>query len=493
MGCGLGAVVVPAGSSTDIDVPEHLYGIGRTETNRGDQGIGIVGWNEDGFRRSTRDGITDGIYHDAKAAEARDGAFEAGIVHTRYATSGTVREGNTQPFHVDGENTFIIAHNGNIPNVDELVAEYDLPYEDGVSDTAVIGEVIGKEPCIRDGIRSLEEHTHGAFTLLMMEDDGTVYGYRDVEGYRPLWYTHPGDGDREVYAAMSETIAARTIGIYDDLDVNHDGAGLRDLLPGQLLVMDDGVTVEQLLEPDASEGNRFCSFEPIYFQQPASQVRVNGEVRLNEELRYDIGLREGEEEELLAGSDALVFPVLASGQHYGEGFAEGAGLEEVYGMTRNRDGRMFLAPQERATTEQRSRLDKATVKHVPIPEKFEEGQPVVAVDDSIVRGNTSRAIVDNLRNAGAGEVHLRIMYPKIQNPCLFGIDHSDRSNLIAVDDQGEVRSDEKIAAEIGADSVRYVEQSRLRDVLGDNMCFQCTGPEAAYDWIPDEAEHQFDV
>jgi amidophosphoribosyltransferase len=341
---------------------------------------------------------------------------EVAIGHTRYSTTGSTHWTNAQPIVQHGRSrTVTLGHNGNLTNTQEL---RDQLAADGValsttSDTEVIAALIANDPA------PLEEAIANTMRRLA---EGKLVGFRDAHGFRPL---NLGSIDGDPVLA-SETCALDLVG------AKHE----REVAPGELVLIDDeGVHATQAI-PQAGAG-ALCLFEFIYLARPDSTL-AGIEVHA---ARVRMGERLAEE----APVDAdLVMPAPDSGTPAAIGFARGSGIPFSEGLIKNRYvGRTFIEPDQ-GLREQGIRL-----KFNPLSEVA--GKRVVLVDDSIVRGNTTRRIVSLLFEAGAQEVHVRISAPPIVSPCFYGIDFADEEQLVA-----STRTVAEVQEQIGATSLAYI-------------------------------------
>jgi amidophosphoribosyltransferase len=353
------------------------------------------------------------------------------IGHTRYSTTGDSALLNAQPIRVDSTRGLIaIAHNGNLVNLGNLRArlEREGAYFQTTSDSEIIVQLIAHShsstlvDCIADSLSQVE----GAFSIVMMTRD-RIFAARDPRGFRPLSIgriKNPGAADTIVFA--SETCA------FDLLRAEY----LRDVLPGELvMVTEDGLTSRQYAAgyPESS-----CIFEHVYFARPDS--RIFG--RWVQESRDRMGRQLARESGVLAD---VVVPVPDSGVTAAIGYAEEAGLPFRMGLIRNHYvGRTFIEP------EQRVRDFGVRLKLNPVRNLL-AGKRVILIDDSIIRGTTSRKIVRMVRGAGATEVHLRISCPPTISPCFYGVDTPSKRDLIAANN-----SVEEIRRYIEADSLSYL-------------------------------------
>jgi amidophosphoribosyltransferase len=338
-----------------------------------------------------------------------------------------------------------LGHNGNLINAVALHSELG---EAGVSfrstsDSEIIAALLSTHPAetIEDAIVDVMQRIEGAYSTVVMTKDRIV-AFRDPAGLRPLSIGLLGDR----YCVASETCA------FDIIGASH----LRDVQPGEVVSLGErGLQTRQAVP---SERSALCVFEHIYFARPDS--RLGGQV-----LQVARG-RMGEllAEEAPADAD-LVIPVPDSGNPAARGFARASGLPQDDGLIKNRYvQRTFIQPG------QELRRHGLRMKFNPLPE-IVAGKRLVVVDDSIVRGNTTRQIVQMLRDAGAREVHMRITAPPIRHPCHYGIDMSTREEMIAHE-----RTEAEIARELGADSLAYLSLEGVYEAIGgspDNHCDAC--------------------
>ncbi|HEV2326262.1 MAG TPA: amidophosphoribosyltransferase [Terracidiphilus sp.] len=372
------------------------------------------------------------------------------IGHTRYSTTGDSALLNAQPIRVDSTKGLIaIAHNGNLVNLGNLRTRLERAgaYFQTTSDSEIIVQLIAHSQAstLVDAIAGSLAQVEGAFSLVMMTRD-RIFAARDPRGFRPLSMgrmKNPDGGDTIVFA--SESCA------FDLLRAEF----LRDVHPGELImVSDDGVTSRQFSSgiPQAS-----CIFEHVYFARPDS--RIFG--RWVQESRDQMGRQLARESGVPAD---VVVPVPDSGVTAALGYAEEAGLPFRFGLIRNHYvGRTFIEP------EQRVRDFGVRLKLNPVHNLL-AGKRVVLIDDSIIRGTTSRKIVRMVRGAGATEVHLRISCPPTVSPCFYGVDTPRKSELIAANN-----SIEEIRRFIEADSLAYLSlEGLLKACDGDEHNGYCT-------------------
>jgi amidophosphoribosyltransferase len=369
------------------------------------------------------------------------------IGHVRYSTTGSSEWENAQPIVRDDRRTLALAHNGNLINAVELHAELrgrDVPFR-STSDSEIIAALLATHPAARieDAVADVLPRLKGAFSTVVVTEDAVV-AFRDPHGVRPLALGRiDDDGGRPAYCVASESCAFDLIGAHY----------LRDVEPGEVVTLSERGLHSQIVAP--AERKAFCVFEYIYFARPDS--RMAGTVLQVARARMgEILWRE-------APVDAdVVIPVPDSGNAAARGLARAAGLPQDDGFIKNRYvARTFIQPG------QELRRQGLRLKFNPLPEVV-GGRRLVVVDDSIVRGNTTRQIVQMLRDAGAAEIHLRISAPPIKHPCHYGIDMSTREEMIA-----HGRSVDEVAAELGADSLHYLSLEGVYEAVGASRETHC--------------------
>ena len=384
------------------------------------------------------------------------------IGHTRYSTTGDSALLNAQPIRVDSTKGLIaIAHNGNLVNLGNIRArlERDGAYFQTTSDSEIIVQLIAhsKAGSLVDAIADSLSQIDGAFSIVMMTRD-RIFAARDPRGFRPLSIgriKNPGEPDTIIFA--SETCA------FDLLRAEY----LRDVLPGELvMVTEDGLTSRQY---STGVKQTSCIFEHVYFARPDS--RIFG--RWVQESRDEMGRQLARESGVPAD---VVVPVPDSGVTAALGYAEESGIRFRLGLIRNHYvGRTFIEP------EQRVRDFGVRLKLNPVHNLL-EGKRVILIDDSIIRGTTSRKIVRMVRGAGAKEVHLRISCPPTISPCFYGVDTPSKSELIAANN-----SIEEIRRFIEADSLAYLSLEGLLKccdgVEHNGYCTACYTGNYPTQWV----------
>jgi len=443
----------------DRDAARPLYYSLYALQHRGQESAGIV--THDGFQQHSH--VEMGLVGDAfdpGDLESLNGSN--GIGHVRYPTAGSVNACCAQPFSVSFKSGSLgLSHNGNLVNADEIGNELaDLGHaftSDG--DTEVIAHDLARNLLEEDLVRAVKrtmERIHGSYSLTIMHDE-TVLGVRDPQGNRPLVIGELEDG----YVLTSESAAIDTL----------DGELIRDVRPGELVVLHDdgtGYDTYQLIE---QENTAHCFFEHVYFARPDSTIDGS----LVYEVRRELGRKLWEE----SGVESdVVLPVPDSGRAFASGYAEaaqddGSDIEFAEGLMKNRYvGRTFIMP----TQDERERAVR--LKLNPIKSTI-EGKRVTIIDDSIVRGTTSNQLVQLLRDAGAEEVNVRIGAPPIIAPCYMGIDMASREELIAGD-----QSVDEIRDEIEADTLSYLSIDAIAETLETSkadLCLGCVTGEYPYD------------
>ncbi len=390
--------------------------------HRGQESAGIA-TSENGHIMTLRDlGLVSQVFDESKL-KALAGTMAIG--HVRYSTTGSSAWENAQPIYRSDRREVALAHNGNLINAVELHSELR---ERGVafrstSDSEIIAALISTHEAdtIEEAIADVVPRLEGAFSTVAMTCDGIV-AFRDGAGMRPLSLGRLG----ERYVVASESCAFDIIG----------AELMREIQPGEVVSFGArGLESRQAVEP----GRRaFCVFEKIYFARPDSMLDGN-RTQVSRRKMGEILWREAP-----VAAD-VVIPVPDSGNPAATGYARASGIPKDDGLIKNRYvARTFIQPGHELRTH------GLRMKFNPMPEVV-SGKRVVVVDDSIVRGNTTRQIIGMLRDAGAAELHLRISAPPIRHPCHYGIDMSTTQEMIAHD-----RTVEEVARELGCDSLAYL-------------------------------------
>ncbi len=414
--------------------------------HRGQESCGIV-VNDDGVFSSYKDlGLVSEVFSKDTLSHLPEGTMAVG--HVRYGTTGGTTRNNCQPIEVNHQKgKMALAHNGNLSNALELRDKLELSGAifHTTSDTETIAYVITRErlmtPSIEEAVSNTMNLLEGAYSLVLMSSTKMIAA-RDPYGFRPLCYGKMSD---ETYVVASESCALSAVG----------AEFIRDLLPGEIMVFSQN-GVESRKEHCWKQKKKTCIFEYIYFARPDSVI--------DDASVHESRMRAGE---LLAESypvDAdIVIGVPDSGLDAALGYANKSGIPYGIGLIKNKYiGRTFISPG------QNERLDKVRIKLSPVKNVI-DGKRVVLVDDSIVRGTTSKRIVKLLRDAGAKEIHMRISAPPFLHPCYYGTDIDSEENLIAC----RYRMEE-IAGIIGVDSLGYLEVEKLSKLIdSEDYCAAC--------------------
>jgi len=441
--CGVFAIY--SKETTDVAVQTYigLYAL----QHRGQESCGIV-VNDRGVFTHHKDL---GLVHEVFDRDTLDKLGEGNIAigHVRYSTTGNSNRSNAQPLvvrHMKGP--LAIAHNGNLVNARELREEYEL--KGGIfhstNDTEVISYAITEQRLVCSSIEEAVEKAvgrlKGAFSIVVMSPKKLIAA-RDPFGFRPLSLGKLGDS----YVVASETCAFDSIG----------AEFVRDLLPGEIIVIDE-MGVRSIQTYCGTEKSAMCVFEYVYFARPDSVLEGASVHRAR--------LRAGEFlwKEHPVSADVVV-GVPDSGLDAALGLSRASGIPYGVGFIKNRYvGRTFIQPN------QSDRTNSVKIK-LNVLKDTVRGKRVILVDDSIVRGTTSKRIVNLIREAGAKEIHMRISCPPFKNPCYFGTDIDSRDKLIACR-----MSVDEIAKEIGADSLGYLSVESVRKLaVPEAKCGFCDG------------------
>jgi amidophosphoribosyltransferase len=433
--CGVFGVYVPS----EAPLSNYVFSGLTALQHRGQESCGMVVDREGLFSVHKGMGLVNEVFPPYVLEKLGSGSLAIG--HTRYGTTGANELSNVQPIvvnHLKGHTA--LAHNGNLTNA--LKIRSRLEQEGSIfhttSDTEIISYLITKErisaPSIEEAANRAMNKIRGAYSLVIMSPSKLV-ALRDEHGFRPLCFgSLPGGG----YAVASESCALDAVG----------ATYAREVEPGEILVFDRN-GVRNIRDHCGRKPRSFCVFEAVYFARPDSL--------LDGVTVHEARVRAGEllAREHPARADVVV-GVPDSGLDAALGFSRQSGIPFEMGFVKNKYiARTFIAPG------QGNREKKVDLKLNPIVSSV-AGRRVVLIDDSIVRGTTSKRIVKSLRAAGAAEIHVRSSAPAFLNPCYYGTDVDSRENLIAVG-----RTSEEIARIVGADSVGYLSVDSVRCLLGD--------------------------
>jgi amidophosphoribosyltransferase len=415
--CGVFGVYAPGS-----DVARLAYFALYALQHRGQESAGIAA-SDQGHIVTVRDlGLVSQVFDEEKLRALQG---QMAVAHVRYSTTGSCAWENAQPVWRSDRRQVALAHNGNLINAVELHGELTdrgVQFR-GSSDSEIIAAMLSTHEAerIEDALADVVPRLEGAFSTVVMTKDSVV-AFRDGAGLRPLALGRLGDS----YCVASESCAFDIIG----------GELLRDVEPGEMVSLGErGIETRRLVE---SERRAFCIFEHIYFARPDSILEGN-RTQVSRRKMGEILWRE-------APVDAdVVIAVPDSGNAAAAGFSKASGIPRDDGLIKNRYvARTFIQPG------QELRKHGLRMKFNPLREVV-AGKRLVVVDDSIVRGNTTRQIVRMLRDAGAREIHMRISAPPIRHPCHYGIDMSTTQEMVA-----HGRTEAEVAEELGCDSLGYL-------------------------------------
>ena len=424
--------------------------------HRGQESAGIVSCKDNQFFDRRDMGLVSQVFKPENLARLQG---DKALGHTRYSTTGSSSAGNEQPIIVDcNRGKIAVAHNGNLTNTAQLRNE--LEAEGSIFQTTVDSEIIlhllarRQRNSLVETIRRIE----GAFSLVIMTPEELI-GVRDRHGFRPLSIGQV-DG---AYVLSSETCA---------LDLIH-ARFVRDVKPGEIVIIDRN----GLRSIDAFPLHRrraFCVFEFVYFARPDSNLAGRNVY----ETRVAMGRQLAREHQIQGD---MVVPVPDSGNYAALGYSLESGIPFQMAFVRNHYvGRSFLQPS------QLIRDFDVRVK-LNLVSGLVQGKRVIAVDDSIVRGTTSKARVNNLKEAGAKEVHVLVSCPPHMHPCMYGIDFPDRSKLMAAN-----ATRQQICEYLNADSLAYLSQSGMLQATGlpeDSFCTACYDGDYPVPYDPAADKH----
>ncbi|MGO4900495.1 amidophosphoribosyltransferase [Bacillus sp. GM2] len=427
------------------EAPQITYYGLHSLQHRGQEGAGIVATDREKMSAHKGQGLITEVFQNGELKKVKG---KGAIGHVRYATAGGGGFENVQPFlfHSQNNGSLALAHNGNLVNASQL--KQQLENQGSIfqtsSDTEVLAHLIKRSGHfeLKDQIKNALSMLKGAYAFLIMTEKEMIVAL-DPNGLRPLSVAMLGDA----YVVASETCAFDVVG----------ATYLRDVEPGEMLIInDEGMKSERF---SININRSICSMEYIYFSRPDSNINGINVHSARKNLGKKLAEESGIEADVVTGvPDSSISAAI--------GYAEATGIPYELGLIKNRYvGRTFIQPSQ-SLREQGVRMKLSAVRGVV------EGKRVVMVDDSIVRGTTSRRIVTMLREAGATEVHVRISSPPIAHPCFYGIDTSTHEELIA-----SSHSVEEIRQEIGADTLSFLSIEGLLSGIGrqyeDENCGQC--------------------
>jgi amidophosphoribosyltransferase len=422
--------------------------------HRGQESAGIAVSDGDNLLVYKELGLVSQVFNEATLSTLQG---DLGIGHVRYSTTGSTTWENAQPiFKTDGQHSIALGHNGNLVNAATLAREVgwkSAATSDSDLITTMLAQEMGDDNLEAAAMKVLPR-LPGAFCFVMM-DERTVYGVRGPHGLRPLSIGKLPNG----FVLASETAALDIVG----------ATFIRDVEPGEMVMIDDrGLRSVRYTE---AQEQALCIFEYVYLARADSRIRGRSVYEVRRELGRQLA------KEAPADGD-LVIPVPDTGHAAAQGYAETSGIPYGEGLHKNRYvGRTFIQPS------QSLRERGVKLKLNPMPDTI-RGKRLVVVDDSIVRGTTTRQLIQALREAGAAEVHTRITCPPIKWPCFYGIDMSTRQELVASD-----LSVDQIREFVGADSLGYLSLDGMVAATGSEKQTFC---RACFDGdypipIPEEA------
>ena len=458
--CGVFGVWAP-----DRDVARLTYFGLRALQHRGQESAGIA-VGDGGTVMVRKDlGLLDRVFSNADLSTL---SGQLAVGHVRYGTAGAKSWEASQP-HLSTINSVIIAlaHNGTLVNTDELrrqLIELGVPFlsnSDSEVATKLIGYFTQRTGHLREGIRKTMELVRGGYAMTLINEQA-LYAFRDPHGIRPLCLGKLPD-DRG-WVVSSETCGLDIVG----------AEFVRDVRPGEIIrINDTGISTLQAIEPQEPRG---CIFEYVYFARPDSVIDGQSVYQARRNMGRILAREAPVEADLVLG-------VPDSGVPGALGYSEASGIEFTDGIVKNRYvGRTFIQPT------QEMRQMGIRIKLNPLPSVI-AGKRLVVIDDSIVRGNTSKKLVDMLRSAGAAEIHFRIVSPEVMWPCFYGIDTANQDQLIAAN-----MTNEEMCEFIGCDSLEFISLDGLREAVGDahsktfcEACFTGEYPVALPDSITKNA------
>ena len=444
--CGVFGVISTKRSNVAGITYYGLYAL----QHRGQESCGIV-VNDDGMFSSYKDlGLVSEVFSQETLAQLPEGNMAVG--HVRYGTTGGTTRNNCQPIEVNHQKgKMALAHNGNLSNALELRDKLELSGAifHTTSDTETIAYMITRErltaSSIEEAVCRAMDSLEGAYSLVLMSS-AKMIAARDPYGFRPLCFGRLHQGG---YVIASESCALSAVG----------AEFIRDVEPGEVLAFSEN-NIESYTVHCGKQRRKTCIFEHIYFARPDSVIDGISV--------HEARMRAGKllAETYPADAD-IVIGVPDSGLDAALGFSRASGIPYGIGLIKNKYiGRTFISPG------QEERVDRVRIKLSPV-ESVIEGKRVVLVDDSIVRGTTSKRIVKLLRDAGAKEIHMRISAPPFLHPCYYGTDIDSEENLIACP-----HSMEEIAELIGVDTLGYLPVEKLDKLVeSKHYCAACFNGE----------------
>jgi amidophosphoribosyltransferase len=441
--------VVGIFSEGEVNIPEKIFYSLFSLQHRGQESAGLTYRKEDHLVTYKDLGMVSSVL---SRYLTENKPSHIGIGHVRYSTHGGNRIENAQPIHVTcNKGEIALAHNGNISNAEKLKKEL---VEEGTifqstSDTELILHMLARsrKDDFREALKETLRKLEGAFSMVMLHEK-TLIAMRDPHGFRPLYLGRKGS----LTAVASETCALEMLDIRE----------YREVEPGEIILIDQrGIRTESL---GRAERLGQCVFELIYFARPDSLVFDESVYMARKRMGAALAAGDADILEGLDRDSSIVVPAPTSGNTAALGYAEASGIPYEMGLTRNHYiGRSFIMP----SSAERELVVK--MKLSPVREVI-KGKTVILIDDSLVRGTTSKILVQLLKEAGAKAVHLRLSSPEIRWPCYFGIDIPTRAELIS-----NSLSNREIAQTLGAETVRFLPIQGLKTCMSlpDAYCTGC--------------------
>jgi len=416
--CGVFAIYNSVDASVNTALGLHAL------QHRGQEAAGIVTMSGEFFSAHFADGLVADNFNSTEVVKKLEG--NSAIGHVRYSTAGKKSARNFQPIYAQFNFGFLaVAHNGNLTNANKLrnkLIERGAIFQ-STMDTEVIIHLIAlsQKPTLVDRIIDAVAQIEGAFSLVIIHKDGVI-AIRDPNGVRPLSLARLGDA----YVVASETCAFDIIGAKFERDIEH----------GEMVIINkDGI---KSLQPFEVKPSKFCIFEYVYFSRPDSVIEGKNVYAMRKNIGIELA------KEIVIDADVVV-PIPDSGVPAAIGYANQSKIPFELGIIRNHYvGRTFIEPTDRI------RHFGVKLKHNANLEVI-KGKRVILIDDSIVRGTTSKKIVQMIRDAGAKEVHMLIASPPTIAPCFYGVDTPDKKDLIAAN-----CSTAEIGKMIGVDTLGYI-------------------------------------
>lgn len=407
-------------------VAPHIYLSLMALQHRGQESAGIALDNEKKIKIHKDMGLVADVF----PKSFLNNTETTGIGHVRYSTTGSSSLNNAHPLFIENNvENFAIAHNGNIINTEDLASQFNISFKDHITDTEIVGEIIKQnleeEKDLSSAVKNTLPYLEGSYSFVILGED-KILGVRDPMGMRPLQIGESEDGD---IALASESVA------FDTLNMRL----LRDVEPGEIVSIIDGQRESRTIKRPSFclQKRAFCMFEFIYFARPDAILEGKSVYSIRGTLGKLLAEQDDHDIDVVSG-------VPDSGISYSMGYAQAHKKTLSECLIKNRYiGRTFIKP------EQDSRELGVRVKLNPVHSRV-RNRRLTMIDDSIVRGTTSRKIMNVLKRCDPKEIHLRIACPPIISPCFYGIDFPSQKELIA-----NKKSEDQIRDFIGVDSLRY--------------------------------------